>query len=234
MRAVLSSFRLDMARIGVLSGGNLVPLLIPILFAVIFSLASKGSSADFGTGGVVGSTFGVCSILPMTAFTYEWQEGHRRMNGMIPVGRVHQVVGRYLTLPVFAALMSAEIAVALGLNVLISYGDLSRMPAMLSAALPGCVWGYLALQLVMFPMLYRWTNVRKATMAFCGLFLVVFAVLMAVLTLVPEPTLDMMAQWCVDALATPAVGVGLGLGSLALVVTISLPVAIRTYRGKEL
>ena len=71
-------------------------------------------------------------------------------------------------------------------------------------------------------------------MAFCGLFLVVFAVLMAVLTLVPEPTLDMMAQWCGDALATPAVGVGLGLGSLALVVAISLPVAIRTYRGKEL
>lgn len=234
MRAILSSFRLDMARIGVLSGGNFVPLFIPILFAVIFSLASKGSSADFGTGGVVGSTFGVCSILPMTAFTYEWQEGHRRMNGMIPVDRSHQVAGRYLTLPVFAALMSVEIAVALGLNVLISYGDLSRMPAILSAALPGCIWGYLVLQLVMFPMLYRWTNVRKATMAFCGLFLVVFAVLMAVLTLVPETILETVASRVSDVLSVPMAGVGLGLGSLALVVAISLPVAIRTYRGKEL
>lgn len=233
MRATLISFRLDMARVAVGSAGNLVPFVLPLFFAVVFGMAGRDGGSGFGIGGVTGSTYGVCSILPIAAFACECQEGHRRMNGVIPANRTHQVFGRYLTLLAFALVFLAEMAAALGVVALVQGGGPAAWGSLLrSSALPG-VWCYVLLQLVLFPLFYKWSDVRRALLALCGLFLGFAALVALAVTFVPEPALDAFGGALDALLADPGVGVPLGVASLALAAALSLLASVRLQRRKE-
>lgn len=233
MRATLISFRLDLARVALGSAGNFVPFVLPLFFAAVFGMAGRDGGFDFGIGGVTGSTYGVCSILPISAFMYEWQENHRRMNGLIPADRAHQVAGRYLTLLAFTAVFLVEMTMALGIVSLVSgtgadgWGTLLR-----STALPG-VWCYMLLQLVMFPLFYRWADARKALLALLGFFVVLAAVVALVLWLVPDAAIESAGDALAALMSDPAVGIPVGVVSLAAVLAVSLPVSIRLQRRKE-
>ncbi len=117
MRAILVSFRLDMARITMSSASGFVPFLLPLLFAVIFGLAGRADGgADFATGGVVGSVFGVGTILS---------------------------ISRYLTLPVFAAIIVAETTLALAILHLTAHGNLNGLAQALTTSVLGSTWSFM-------------------------------------------------------------------------------------------
>ncbi|WP_291532158.1 ABC-2 transporter permease [Bifidobacterium sp. UBA4282] len=235
MRAVLVSFRLDMARITVSSASGFVPFLLPLLFAVIFGLAGRtaGNGADFATGGVVGSVFGVGTILPIGAFGYEWQEQHARMNGIIPADRTHQVIGRYLTLPVFAAIIVAETTLALVILHLTAYGSLNGLAQALTTSVLGSTWSFVVFELVLFPLFYRWNDMRKALLCVVALLVGLAGLVTMALYAVPEEALDELGDAVARTLSNPGVGIPAGLVVLAVMTAVSLPVSIACRRRKE-
>lgn len=234
MRAILVSFRLDMARITMSSASGFVPFLLPLLFAVIFGLAGRADGgADFATGGVVGSVFGVGTILPISAFSYEWLEQHGRMNGIIPADRTHQVIGRYLTLPVFAAIIVAETTLALVILHLTAHGNLNGLAQALTTSVLGSTWSFMVFELVLFPLFYRWNDMRKALLCVAAFFVGVALLVTVTLYLVPEDAFDAFGDAVAQAMANPAVGIPAGLGVLVVMTAVSLPVSIACRRRKE-
>ena len=234
MRAILVSFRLDMARITMSSASGFVPFLLPLLFAVIFGLAGRTSgAADFATGGVVGSVFGVGTILPIGAFSYEWQEQHARMNGIIPADRTHQVIGRYLTLPVFAAIIVAETTLAFVILHLTAYGSLNGLAQALTTSVLGSTWSFVVFELVLFPLFYRWNDMRKALLCVVALLVGLAGLVTMALYAVPEEALDELGDAVARTLSNPGVGIPAGLVVLAVMTAVSLPVSIACRRRKE-
>lgn len=231
MRATLISFRLDLARIAISSAGGLMPFLLPLIFAMIFGLA--GSGGDFAVGGVVGSVFGVGSILPLSAFTYEWQEQHRRMNGIIPANRTHQVIGRYLTLLVFAAIMVGETAVALGLMRLVASGSLDGLLATLLTSVLGSGWSFIVFELVLFPLFYYCADIRKAMMCLGVCFIGIVALAIAVMSLVPMEQLEAFGDMLATVWSDPSLVVSTCALSVAIMAVVSLSASIAFQRRKE-
>ena len=101
MKRLTAQMRLDAMR--TLSQGSASVWFFLILapaFAFVIPLVAGGAVTG-GIGAIVnsalsGSVIGIGCFLTLYPFFYEDQGDHRRINGLIPISRAHQVVGRYL------------------------------------------------------------------------------------------------------------------------------------------
>lgn len=234
MRAVILAFRLDLARADILSRGNLIPLCLPPLFAVIFAAAGDSMDADFIGGGTMGAAFGLCSVMPMTVFSVEWQDNHRRMDGVIPATPARQVVGRYLALGLYAAVFVAELSVSALLATLIGGRAAIFDAGNLATTIAIALWGYLILQLILFPLFYRFTDPRYSMRLLLIVFGCLFVAIIALVALLPEAMADVAVGAAAGLLEHTVACIVVALGSLAAVAAVSLALSIRFRRAKEL
>lgn len=227
MRGALVAFRLDLARLDLLSSGNIVAMLIPAIFAATFSVAMD--SPDSVGGGIIGGTFGICTVMSASLFATDRLEGHSRMGGMIPSKRGNQVIGRYLTLAVFAVIFLLETALAFAVSTLIlSPGDLPSVLGRVASSAVGAVSAYLIGQAMLFPVMYRFADSRKVIGFILAVFFVAFIGVLGMVRYIPEPAVESIFTGIGDVLTGP-MSIIISIAAVAL----SLVVSMHINRSKE-
>ncbi|RSX57808.1 ABC-2 transporter permease [Bifidobacterium samirii] len=95
MRRLAAQMRLDTMRAFSQGGAVWFFFILAPTLAFIVPLVTGGINGVTG-GGLPGMVSGVGFMLTIYPFLYEEQGEHRRINGLIPIGRARQVAGRYL------------------------------------------------------------------------------------------------------------------------------------------
>lgn len=235
LRAIANVCRLDIQR--GLGGGKytacLMVLMLPAL-AALMGLSSDAMPSDMTFGVLTGAGCGMFAMTAMYVFFYESQGKSGWMNGVIPVSRVHQVLGRYL----YMAAVGVVMAVELGVCALIMKAVGGTNDGVLwSGADMGIVFGsvvsFVLVESLMYPLLYRFP-VQKAIIAAMILFFVVLFGLIALADFLPESTqtdvLEAVAWLGDHAVASTLASVT----ALVVALAVSILCSARIYRAKEL
>ncbi|KAB8289005.1 hypothetical protein DSM100688_0083 [Bifidobacterium ramosum] len=234
MHPVMRAFRMDWHKIASQRGWWWMPASVFVFPVPIANLAAASRSdtlVDWAMWLIVfmGVTMAACP------FNYELQgESGFRLNGIMPVGRAHQVAARYLTLAVCAVMMLVSFAFSWCLLTAVGMG-----PSIGGMAVRA--WAALLMTAVLYPMMYRFTmqQVFIGTMIVAMLAVVLsIPVLALVMTWPYMVTGDM---WFGKAFAgvVPPVSVGTLLAIVAVAVlvvayAVSFRLSVRWYRDRDL
>lgn len=239
-RAILNACRLDFHRIR--GGGSNLWLMLgfaPVFTLVVALVSGNGDMrplADFSSGAVNGSCFALFIVMAMYVFFYESEGRNEWMNGLIPVNRTHQVLGRYATMIACAlTFLIEEIACILILNAFATAatGAVALWSGDDTAAVFAAVVVFILLESVAYPLLYRFPAQKAVTVMLVVMVVLVVAALALAVTL-PQSVLDDVER-AVTALSehtVTAATVG-GVVTVAVLV-ISVLCSLRVYRAKEL
>ncbi|MBT1172938.1 ABC-2 transporter permease [Bifidobacterium sp. MA2] len=212
-----------------------IPLLVIGMPALAVGIAWVGW--DGSLSGIYGSISYVYIFVMTYPFMYE-QQGHgEAMNGVIPVDRAHQVVARYLMMFVSVVLMvSSYLLTWAGMTAIGLTGAADAIPNAL-----GFMWGYLILESVLCPLLYRFP-IQKA---FVWVMVVALAVLFtAVATfisasaVIPSDVVDgvlgAIGSFGNTLTARPMLLAAFGVVTAAIALAVSYRLSLRIYQDKEL
>lgn len=240
--AVLRAFRMDWRKV-TSQGWQWIPILMIGLPVLMLAVALVGG--DSFVGGLYGSFFYVYIIvIPVYAFMYEERDHGLWLNGIMPVGRVHQVVARYLLVFVSAMSLLASYLAAwamlrvAGLVGVAAAGDSSGATWMSTFAF---LWLYLIIQSVMCPMLYRF-GTQKAIVWVAAFGMTMFAGAIggfaAAAEMVPSGAIGALPGEALavlaSAVAEPRILILLGVVTAVLALAVSFRISVRCYRAKEL
>lgn len=238
VHAVRKAFLMDWHKV-TSQGWAWIPALVlgmPALMLVI-ALLGGGDFASGASGGLYGSFLYVYMLISTYAFMYE-DRGHGMwLNGIMPVGRVHQVVARYLLALVSGALLLGSYLLAWAALTLAG-SDASGFAWTSTFAF---LWIYLISQSVMFPVLYRF-GTQKALVWFVVVMMVFFCVVMGglalgIMFLSPgdvDGWLGAVLTAVVAVVSHPALLTLIGVVTAALALAVSFRLSVRFYRAKEL
>ncbi|WP_240544334.1 ABC-2 transporter permease [Bifidobacterium sp. SO4] len=237
MTGVLRAFVLDVRRVASQGMFSIVVLLIGFPAAMVL-LGSISGGVGYMPGAAVGGVAGMLALLPLNTFTFEQQGQNNWMNGVIPVRRIHQVIGRYLVVATCMLILALEVAFCAGAGMWFESGT-PLLPELAVSVLIAVV-AYALLESAMLPLCYRFTYQKAllTMMLICiGLGAVIAAIFALLVKLVPA-AIDDLASWVTSsAEAMPGAGlIWLALGGLALAaaaVAVSLAVSLRIYLTKE-
>lgn len=231
VRSTLNATYLDLHR---MTGGGIVSVVLALVFMPFFTALMTATSSDAIpsgglSGGIMGGGIGMFAIITTYMFFYEEQGQNRWLNGLIPVGRTHQVLGRYLLMVAVAAVLACEQALCMLIAGLIQH-DVGEYMNAASVGVAFVV--FLLFESLMYPLLYRFPAQRALIVAFASIF-GLFAVLFLLLRFVPGAI-----DWTRGALlwlaghlaATVAVVVIVTIAALV----VSILCSVRIYRAKEL
>lgn len=233
MRSVLRAYRMDWHKVSS-QGWMWVPaavLAVPVLVTV-----GAAAHREAPTGGVFGAAIYIYVLILMYPFMYE-QQGHGGwLNGLMPVSRRQQVMGRYLLLLTSAGLLLV--------SCLLTWGGLAVVGADSVEYFGGIsiclIWVYLIMVSLLCPLMYRF-SIQKVGIWFMVVVLALcFAAvggLAAVTALVPETVLDRALDGVValagNMMLIPILAV-VGIATAALALAVSFRVSCRFYLDKEL
>ena len=240
LHAAANACRLDVCR--VLSSSPASTVLV-LLFAPIFSLlmglvlqaGDLGSgAASMYEGAIAGACTGLFVVLTTYVFFYESQGHGLWMNGVVPISRAHQVLGRYLFLLVSGGLFVVEMIVCtLIANAMSVAGFGSLWSAENTQSVAVSMVMFLLLEALMYPLLYRFPLQKAITMAFVTVF-VLLLVGFFLSQILPDAILvDLQqgADWLVGhVVVSIVIATAVALAALA----VSLLCSLRIYRVKEL
>ena len=157
-RGVLTACRLDFLR---LFGGipaAVAMLCWPIPAAALLAIAQAMGAGDLGyaIGGIIGASFGMTTIMPLTLFTLDTRDDGVRLNGVVPATQAHRVLGRYLLVTGIVAVLAVNLAVVQTIIALTApAGPDDVWSAVLAVVAVLVAVNILAEALVM-PCFYRW------------------------------------------------------------------------------
>ncbi|PJM79172.1 ABC-2 transporter permease [Bifidobacterium scaligerum] len=237
MIGIRRAFALDVRRITSQGVFSILVLLIGFPAAIIL-LGSTSGGVSYMPGAAIGGVFAMLALLPLNAFTFEQQGQNNWMNGVIPVRRIHQVIGRYLVVGACILILALEVAVCVGAGMVFESGMI-QFSALAISVLTAVVM-YALLESVLIPLCYRFTYQKAllTMMLICiGLGAAIAAVFALFAKLAPA-SIDALISWMVSlAEITSGVGVvwpALGGVFLATVTAaVSFAVSSRIYLAKE-
>jgi MFS family permease len=225
LKPIALQLRLDAAR--TITGSS-------IITAFILPIAMSFASSMFVTPDFA---FGITTVLfatetltiGLSAPITEGVNDHKNINGIIPINRSHQVLGRYAF--IFLSLIVAVICTAI-CWLFAEFVSQQSWSVSIGAA---CITvGILSLitALVVFPFFYAW-NPAKIMQAF-GIVLIALAIGIGILaSVVPESwssTLNSLTTW---ALSHPWAATGLGTATCALLTYASIMLSIHLLKRRQ-
>lgn len=235
VRAIVNVCRLDIQR--GLGGGKYTALLMVLLLpalAALMGFSSDNMPSDMPFGVLTGAGCGMFAMTAMYVFFYESQGKSGWMNGVIPVSRVHQVLGRYL----FMALVGVVMAAELGVCALIMNAMRGADAGMLwSDADTGIVFGalvpFVLVESLMYPLLYRFPAQKAIIAAMIALFAALFGFI-ALTDILPESAIAGLIEavaWLSDHAVASILA---SVAAVAAALGVSILCSVRIYRAKEL
>ncbi|WP_278251020.1 ABC-2 transporter permease [Bifidobacterium imperatoris] len=237
MAGVARAFGLDVRRITSQGVFSILALLIGFPVAIIL-IGSISGGVSYMPGAAIGGVSAMLALLPLNTFTFEQQGQNNWMNGIIPVRRVHQVIGRYLVIGACVLVLALEVAVCVGAGMLFESGMI-QFSALAISVLTAIVM-YALFESVMIPLCYRFTYQKAllTMMLICIGLGAAIAVVFALLAKLAPASIDALISWAVSSIeAISGAGViwpalcGVVLASVAMAA--SLAMSLRIYLAKE-
>lgn len=233
MNAIIKSIRLDFARLT--SNGFasfIISAAIPILYELLFRIMNPDtSSIGLISTAIVSMVAAVTIMFTINVFRSEDQNGHRKINGIIPVSRASQVIGRYTLVALIDIAGALEVEMCLLISMFQS--SVSSADAVLRDIAIMLVLSVLC-EAILLPVMYRFSSTKVLqyiTFGFLTVFLAVLAIVVALSKLKMLNGIVSLVtgiSWSVSLVAA-LVGV-----LVVVAVTISFTLSRRIYLRREL
>lgn len=234
MNAILKSFHLDARRMT--SSGPVTTIIIwciPIFYTLIFGgFLSQRESGGVGLGwsALVGMLVAFSVVATTYPFVYEDQNDHRRINGIIPVSRASQVMGRYLVV----AVSDVVAVVVFFICVLIEslFGSQTQIGDAFAAAgmlLLMCM----VIQSILLPVMYRFSSVKSLQFVSIGFFACIALIFAAFMLLNKFGQLEPLVNALIPVFTSVPTATALGIGVAVAAVAISYACSKHIYTTKE-
>ncbi|BDR54745.1 ABC transporter [Bombiscardovia apis] len=232
MNDIIAQARLDKARMDAYgkASGILIILGLPILMSAVMGVLGL-KTAEFGSGvlGAVGGSVGFMTVIfNMYPFMITEQFGDVRLDGMIPISRRRQVLGRYLQISV--NIVAYLVGLLLVPVILRLTGTPVDMPILATSGV--CILLVLILTGIVTPFLYRFSSM--SVMRGLGFSVAGLAVIGLLASRAPWDWtaifLHIVDFLSASTVRTTALGICLAIGTVAL----SIAFSIHTYQKKDL
>lgn len=161
MTAILRQISLDWNRT-ISYGRSYIAIFFAYAPGVTCLMAATGSTLDSVAGAVIGGAASGFLMLNITLFSYEQMNNHHWMNGIVPINRNHQILGRFAFLIVCDLVAGLEVAVSIACAGIIMHEPVKVTDAIDFAAMT--VLTLVLLNAIVQPFLYRFSpfGLRKA------------------------------------------------------------------------
>jgi MFS family permease len=225
LRPIALQVRLDAART-INKSSVLSAFILPLAMSFVSSLFMK---PDFAFG-ISLALFSMESLtLGLAAPLSEGVNDHRNINGIVPINRAHQVMGRYLFL--LASLVGAVIGIA---ACWLFAEFVAHRPWSISLGIACITVAIFALiaAIVVFPFFYAW-NPEKIMQAFAIVVGAIFLGFGALASLMPESwatALDSALTWL---FSHPWITTGSGIVICILAVCTSIALSIHLLKRRQ-
>ncbi|RBP99519.1 ABC-2 transporter permease [Bifidobacterium xylocopae] len=232
MNGVVSQVRLDNARMmsyGRFRGNLLLVYLAPLMALVMGLIGDKTEETASGIlGGICGGLSPLTIIYCVWPFMLTEQYGDSRIDGMIPISRMQQVVGRYIMAG--CTILADAVGLALAVPVL----------KMIGSPVPPRLWQFdgllllvvSLLVLIAMPFFYRYSTMTM--MKGMAIAIVGIAVLYLLLSRLPVDWMHMLSTITAFLSASAVRTVLLAVPIAVACVALSILASDRMYGSKEL
>lgn len=237
MNTIMRALRLDLRR--TFSQSRWLVLALMLLGCPLIVLAAgllgTGGGNHIGDG-ASGAMLGFYIVFALYVFIDEDKYRGLWMDGIIPVSRTRQVIGRYLMLMVIASILVASLAVSWFVKW--CFGPITFAACVFDIG--GQLFSMLLVASIMYPLVYRFPP-QVAVMAMAAVFVALgvlgFAVVFGAAAVLPESVTAAIGTWAdglVSMMSTNPVGfVAIMLATAAVALVISACVSVHIYRAKE-
>lgn len=153
MTAILRQISLDWNRT-ISYGRSYLAIFFAYVPGFTCLMAATGSTLD----SVAGAAIGGAASLNITLFSYEQINNHHWMNGIVPINRNHQILGRFAFLIACDLVVGLEVAVSIACASIIMHEPVKVTDAIGFAAMT--VLTLVLLNAIVQPFLYRFSPYR--------------------------------------------------------------------------
>lgn len=157
MTAILRQISLDWNRT-ISYGRSYIAIFFTYAPGVTCLMAATGSTLDSVAGAAIGGAASGFLMLNITLFSYEQMNNHHWMNGIVPINRNHQILGRFAFLIVCDLVAGLEVAVSIACASIIMHEPVKVTDAIGFAAMT--VLTLVLLNTIVQPFLYRFSPYR--------------------------------------------------------------------------
>ena len=112
MTAILRQISLDWNRT-ISYGRSYIAIFFAYVPGFTCLMAATGSTLDSVAGAAIGGAASGCLMLNITLFSYEQMNNHHWMNGIVPINRNHQILGRFAFLIACDLVAGLEVAASI-------------------------------------------------------------------------------------------------------------------------
>lgn len=157
MTAILRQISLDWNRT-ISYGRSYIAIFFAYVPGFTCLMAATGSTLDSVAGAAIGGAASGFLMLNITLFSYEQMNNHHWMNGIVPINRNHQILGRFAFLIVCDLVAGLEVAVSIACAGIIMHEPVKVTDAIGFAAMT--VLTLVLLNAIVQPFLYRFSPYR--------------------------------------------------------------------------
>ena len=168
MTAILRQISLDWNRT-ISYGRSYIAIFFAYVPGFTCLMAATGSTLDSVAGAAIGGAASGFLMLNITLFSYEQMNNHHWMNGIVPINRNHQILGR------FAFLIACDLVAGLEVAVSIMHEPVKVTDAIDFAAMT--VLTLVLLNAIVQPFLYRFSPYRAMAAIFLSIGVIVGTVI---------------------------------------------------------
>ncbi len=157
MTAILRQISLDRNRT-ISYGRSYIAIFFAYVPGFTCLMAATGSTLDSVAGAAIGGAASGFLMLNITLFSYEQMNNHHWMNGIVPINRYHQILGRFAFLIACDLVAGLEVAVSIACAGIIMHEPVKVTDAIGLAAMT--VLTLVLLNAIVQPFLYRFSPYR--------------------------------------------------------------------------
>ncbi len=157
MTAILRQISLDWNRT-ISYGRSYIAIFFAYVPGFTCLMAATGSTLASVAGAAIGGAVSSFLMLNITLFSYEQMNNHNWMNGIVPISRNHQILGRFAFLIVCDLVAGLEVAVSIACAGIIMHEPVKVTDAIGFAAMT--VLTLVLLNAIVQPFLYRFSPYR--------------------------------------------------------------------------
>lgn len=157
MTAILRQISLDRNRT-ISYGRSYIAIFFAYVPGFTCLMAATGSTLDSVAGAAIGGAASGFLMLNITLFSYEQMNNHHWMNGIVPINRNHQILGRFAFLIACDLVAGLEVAVSIACAGIIMHEPVKVTDAIGLAAMT--VLTLVLLNTIVQPFLYRFSPYR--------------------------------------------------------------------------
>lgn len=157
MTAILRQISLDWNRT-ISYGRSYIAIFFAYVPGFTCLMAATGSTLASVAGAAIGGAASGFLMLNITLFSYEQMNNHHWMNGIVPISRNHQILGRFAFLIVCDLVAGLEVAVSIACAGIIIHEPVKVTDAIGFAAMT--VLTLVLLNAIVQPFLYRFSPYR--------------------------------------------------------------------------